>query len=111
MNSMNDLDLNLLREFDSVWRDGHLGLASKELELSQHAVRRLREGVRDPLLVKVASRMQPPAGVASIVQSILASVRKQVLAATRITLRAARQPCCAAIDFQDPRAGSDANTA
>jgi hypothetical protein len=44
--------LNLLRVFDVVWRHGHLGLASEELELSQpalsHALRRLREKIGDP---------------------------------------------------------------
>jgi DNA-binding transcriptional LysR family regulator len=88
MSSMNNFDLNLLRVFDAVWRHGHLGLASKELELSQpalsHALRRLREGTGDPLFVKVSRGMQPSARavqLAPIVQSILASVREQVLAA------------------------------
>jgi|ERR1700730_16041914 DNA-binding transcriptional LysR family regulator len=88
MSSMNNFDLNLLRVFDAVWRHGHLGLASKELELSQpalsHALRRLREGIGDPLFVKVSRGMQPSARavqLAPIVQSILASVREQVLAA------------------------------
>src|SRR5882672_3684552 len=88
MSSMNNFDLNLLRVFDAVWRHGHLGLASKELELSQpalsHALRRLREGIGDPLFVKVSKGMQPSARavqLAPIVQSILASVREQVLAA------------------------------
>jgi DNA-binding transcriptional LysR family regulator len=85
---MNNFDLNLLRVFDAVWRHGHLGLASQELELSQpalsHALRRLREKIGDPLFVKVPSGMQPsPRAVklAPVVQSILGSVREQLLAA------------------------------
>jgi DNA-binding transcriptional LysR family regulator len=85
---MNNFDLNLLRVFDAVWRHGHLGLASKELELSQpalsHALKRLREGIGDQLFVKVASGMQPSARavqLAPVVQSMLTSTREQVLAA------------------------------
>jgi DNA-binding transcriptional LysR family regulator len=87
---MHNFDLNLLRVFEAVWRHGHLGLASKELELSQsalsHALKRLRDGIGDPLFVKAASGMQPSARAVQlgpIVQSILASVREQVLAAPR----------------------------
>jgi hypothetical protein len=46
MNRMNDFDLNLLRVFDAVWRHGHLGQASRELNVSQpalsHSLKRLR---------------------------------------------------------------------
>jgi DNA-binding transcriptional LysR family regulator len=35
---MDNFDFNLLRVFDAVWRHRHLGLASKELELSQPAL-------------------------------------------------------------------------
>jgi DNA-binding transcriptional LysR family regulator len=88
MHSMNDFDLNLLRIFDAVWRHGHLGLASRELELSQpalsHALKRLRDQIGDPLFVKVPNGMRPSARAAQmapIVQSMLANVREQVLAA------------------------------
>ena len=70
---MNNFDLNLLRVFDAVWRHGHLGLASKELELSQpalsHALKRLREGIGDQLFVKVASGMQPSARAVQLAPS------------------------------------------
>src|SRR5262245_25960955 len=88
MSAVNDFDLNLLRVFDAVWRHGHLGQASKELELSQpaisHALRRLRDSFGDPLFVKAARGMHPSARAAQmapVVQSILASVREQVLTA------------------------------
>jgi DNA-binding transcriptional LysR family regulator len=68
-------------------RHGHLGLASRELELSQpalsHALKRLRHRIGDPLFVKVPNGMPPlvrATQLAPIVQSVLASVREQVLA-------------------------------
>ena len=84
---MDKFDLNLLRVFDAVWRHGRLRLASEELELSQpalsHSLKRLREGIGDPLFVKVPTGMQPTARAAQmapVIQSILANVREHVLA-------------------------------
>ena len=86
MNGMNEFDLNLLRVFDAVWRHGRLRLASEELELSQpalsHSLKRLRQGIGDPLFVKAPTGMQPTARavqLAPVVQSILANVREHVL--------------------------------
>jgi DNA-binding transcriptional LysR family regulator len=94
MNEMNKLDLNLLTVFDAVWRHKHLGLASEELELSQpalsHALKRLRGKIGDALFVKVPAGMQPTARavqLAPVVQSILASVREQVLTVPRFDPR------------------------
>ena len=65
MNRMNDFDLNLLRVFDAVWRHGHLGQASRELNVSQpalsHSLKRLRARIGDPLFMKVPDGMQPTA--------------------------------------------------
>ncbi|MGH6881898.1 LysR family transcriptional regulator [Hypericibacter sp.] len=95
---MDKFDLNLLRVFDAVWRHGHLGLASKELELSQpalsHALKRLRKSIGDPLFVKVPTGMQPTARavqLAPVVQSMLASVRERVLAAPVFDPKTARR--------------------
>jgi DNA-binding transcriptional LysR family regulator len=95
---MDKFDLNLLRVFDAVWRHGHLGLASEELELSQpavsHSLKRLRERIGDPLFVKVSNGMQPTARavhLAPVIQSVLASIREQVLAAPAFDPKSARR--------------------
>jgi DNA-binding transcriptional LysR family regulator len=96
MNQMNNLDLNLLTVFDTVWRHRHLGLASEELELSQpalsHALKRLRGKIGDALFVKAPGGMQPTARavqLAPVVRSILANVRQHVLSAPRFDPRSA----------------------
>jgi DNA-binding transcriptional LysR family regulator len=88
MNLLNDFDLNLLRVFDAVWRHGHLGLASRELNLSQpalsHSLKRLRARIGDPLFMKVPDGMQPTtraAQLAPVIQSTLTSIRENVLTA------------------------------
>jgi DNA-binding transcriptional LysR family regulator len=95
---MDKFDLNLLRVFDAVWRHGHLGLASEELELSQpalsHSLKRLRERIGDPLFVKVPNGMLPTARavhLAPVVQSVLASVREHVLSAPDFDPKSARR--------------------
>jgi DNA-binding transcriptional LysR family regulator len=95
---MDKFDLNLLRVFDAVWRHGHLGLASEELELSQpalsHSLKRLRERIGDPLFVKVPQGMEPTARamhLAPVVQSVLASIREQVLVAPAFDPKSARR--------------------
>src|SRR5258708_8520223 len=62
--SMNlaSLDLNLLVALDALVSEAHVGRAAKRIGLSQpaasHALRRLRELLDDPLLVRVGARMQ-----------------------------------------------------
>lgn len=57
------LDLNLLVALDALLAEGGVGRASQRLNLSQpavsHALRRLREAIGDPLLVRVGPRMEP----------------------------------------------------
>src|SRR5271170_7820107 len=86
MNGMNEFDLNLLRVFDAVWRHGRLRLASEELELSQpalsHSLKRLRQGIGDPLFVKAPTGMQPTAGgvkLGRVVKAFWANEREFVL--------------------------------
>lgn len=56
------LDLNLLVALDALIADAHVGRAAKRVGLSQpamsHALRRLRETLHDPLLVRVGTGME-----------------------------------------------------
>lgn len=55
------LDLNLLKALDAFLREGNVGRAALRLRLSQpaasHALRRLREALNDPILVRNGLRM------------------------------------------------------
>jgi DNA-binding transcriptional LysR family regulator len=56
------LDLNLLKALDAFLREGNVGRAALRMRLSQpaasHALRRLRETLRDPILVRNGLRME-----------------------------------------------------
>jgi len=56
------LDLNLLVALDALVSERHVGRAARRIGLSQpaasHALRRLREVLNDPLLVRVGGQMQ-----------------------------------------------------
>lgn len=56
------LDLNLLVALDALLSEAHVGRAAARIGLSQpaasHALRRLRELLDDPLLVRVGARME-----------------------------------------------------
>jgi len=56
------LDLNLLVALDALLSEGHVGRAATRIGLSQpaasHALRRLRELLDDPLLVRAGVRME-----------------------------------------------------
>jgi len=74
-----DLDLNLLRVFDAVLREGSVTAAAARLELTQPAVSnslaRLRGLLGDPLFVRAASGMEPTPfarGVAEPIRQALA---------------------------------------
>ncbi len=62
---LSGIDLNLLVTLDSLLRERSVQGAARRVGLSQpamsHALRRLRETVGDPLLVRHGSRMQPTA--------------------------------------------------
>ncbi|WP_266157509.1 LysR family transcriptional regulator [Dyella silvatica] len=57
------LDLNLLKVFETVYREQHLSRAAQSLSLTpsavSHAIRRLREQLADPLFVRDGRRMSP----------------------------------------------------
>ena len=58
-----DIDLNLLRLFDAVYRTGNVSRAAEQLDLTQPAasqgLSRLRTLIHDPLFTRTARGMQP----------------------------------------------------
>lgn len=61
--NINNLDLNLLRVFDAVYRESSILRAAQRLGLSQpatsHAIGRLRRALDDDLFVRTANGMMP----------------------------------------------------
>ena len=60
--NLSSIDLNLLVALDALISEVHVGRAARKIGLSQpaasHALKRLRDLVADPLLVRVGSRME-----------------------------------------------------
>lgn len=60
--NLNSLDLNLLVALDALLKEANVSRAAMRIGLSQpaasHALRRLRDLIGDPLLVRVGSRME-----------------------------------------------------
>lgn len=60
---IDDIDLNLLRVFDAVYRARNVSRAAELLDLTQpaasHALTRLRLLIKDPLFVRAAGGVQP----------------------------------------------------
>jgi DNA-binding transcriptional LysR family regulator len=56
------IDLNLLVALDALIAEAHVGRAARRIGRSQpavsHSLMRLRELLRDPLLVRIGSRME-----------------------------------------------------
>ena len=63
MRSLRHFDLNLLLVFEALMRERHVTRAAEKLHLSQpalsHALKRLRDALDDPLLVRTGSGLQP----------------------------------------------------
>lgn len=83
MRSLRHFDLNLLLVFEMLMRERHVTRAAEKLHLSQpalsHALKRLRESLDDPLLVRTENGMQPtPQALAllPVVQQALAMLRQ-----------------------------------
>jgi DNA-binding transcriptional LysR family regulator len=61
--NLNNLDLNLLRVFDAIFREGNILRAARRLGMSQpaasHALARLRHALKDDLFVRSAHGMLP----------------------------------------------------
>src|SRR5437870_971381 len=57
------LDLNLLKAFEAIMRERHIGRAAEALHLTQpavsHALGRLRDAFADPLFVRHARGVHP----------------------------------------------------
>jgi DNA-binding transcriptional LysR family regulator len=60
--NLSSIDLNLLVALDALVSETHVGRAARKIGLSQpaasHALKRLRDLLADPLLVRVGSRME-----------------------------------------------------
>src|SRR5216683_5434649 len=60
--NLSAIDLNLLVALDALISEAHVGRAARKIGLSQpatsHALKRLRDLLSDPLLVRVGSRME-----------------------------------------------------
>lgn len=83
MRSLRHFDLNLLLVFEALMHERHVTRAAETLHLSQpalsHALKRLREALDDPLLVRTENGMQPtPRALAllPVVQHSLAQLRQ-----------------------------------
>ncbi|XQU08465.1 LysR family transcriptional regulator [Halomonas sp. LY9] len=63
MRSLRHFDLNLLLVFEMLMRERHVTRAAEKLHLSQpalsHALKRLRDALDDPLLVRTEHGLQP----------------------------------------------------
>src|SRR3989442_15904677 len=60
--NLSSIDLNLLVALDALISEAHVGRAARKIGLSQpaasHALKRLRDLLSDPLLVRVGSHME-----------------------------------------------------
>lgn len=84
---LDNFDLNLLRVFDAIWREGQVTRAAQSLGMSQSALssslKRLREHLGDPLFIKTGRGMEPTSramALADEVAAVLDQVRHRVLA-------------------------------
>ena len=69
-----NLDLNLLAVFEALMSEGSVVGAAEELGKTpsavSHALRRLREQVGDPILVRVGGRMQPSPFALNLIEEV-----------------------------------------
>lgn len=85
MPSLRNFDLNLLLVFETLLAERHVTRAAEKLHLSQpalsHALKRLREALDDPLLVRTEHGMQPTPRALELlpgVQQALALVQESI---------------------------------
>ncbi|AZM97469.1 LysR family transcriptional regulator [Vreelandella venusta] len=83
MRSLRHFDLNLLLVFEALMRERHVTRAAEKLHLSQpalsHALKRLRDALDDPLLIRTNNGLQPtPRALAllPVVQQALAMLQE-----------------------------------
>ena len=103
---MNNLDLNLLRVFDSVMRERNVLRAGQAIGLSpsaiSHALSRLRALLNDALFVRTASGMVPTARaleMAPPVRDALVAIERALGTPTFVPGTSTRQFCIAATDY------------
>ncbi len=78
--NLSSIDLNLLVALDALLSEAHVGRAARRIGLSQpaasHALKRLRELLADPLLVRVGSRMQLTPRATGLRESLAEALQK-----------------------------------
>ena len=71
---LKDIDLNLLRLFDAVYRQRNVSRAAESLELTQpaasHGLTRLRLLIQDPLFVRIPGGVQPTPKADRLAQAV-----------------------------------------
>lgn len=77
--NLNQMDLNLLRLFASLWQTGSVTQTATELNLSQpavsHALKRLRDSLHDPLFIQHQGKMQPTDQAKQLSSAILSALK------------------------------------
>ena len=77
--NIKNLDLNLLKIFEAIFREKNLTNAALEMSLSQpaisHSLSRLRVFFDDPLFVREANMMVPTTRAESIYQDVKQSLK------------------------------------
>src|SRR5690606_4613783 len=71
---INDIDLNLLRVFDAVYKTRNVSRAAETLGLTQpavsHGLTRLRLLLRDPLFVRAGGGVEPTAKASQLATAV-----------------------------------------
>lgn len=79
-NRTDQLDLNLLKVFEAVFRENHLSRAAQALYLTpsavSHALNRLRQHFGDPLFVRDGRRMSPTPACQRIAPALIDSLSR-----------------------------------
>ncbi|MCY7295582.1 LysR family transcriptional regulator [Alteromonas sp. a30] len=77
---MQQLDLNLLKIFESLYQQRNMTQTAQVLNLTpsavSHAVKRLRESLNDPLFVRQGSKMQPTPACRRLAPQLLAHLHQ-----------------------------------
>jgi DNA-binding transcriptional LysR family regulator len=78
--NLSSIDLNLLVALDALLSERHVGRAARKIGLSQpaasHALKRLRDLLGDPLLVRVGSRMELTPRATGLRQSVAEALQR-----------------------------------
>ncbi|MBO0797254.1 MAG: LysR family transcriptional regulator [Blastocatellia bacterium] len=103
--NLSSIDLNLLVALDALLSEAHVGRAARRIGLSQpatsHALKRLRELLADPLLVRVGSRMELTPRAIGLRESLAEALQKVQSLLLVDTFDPARSPRRFSIMMQD----------